>query len=195
MSVIEDLNKSMTYKLFIYGGSGTGKTTFIMHALSNLVYEDLYILCATAWDDYELLANLFTVTNKYDYDHLMTWMTTSNGKKKLLVLDDILSMGLNTKNVIRGQLAGIFADARHYNCNIIVSTQKIKGVPDTIRMLYTHVVATRMDFHLLDMIVGDLPEAFLGAKKLEIIRELYVRDFEYLYFTNHGQWYKFRLNI
>lgn len=195
-SVVDELNSLEHFKIFVYGGSGSGKTTFIKHALANLLYEDLYILCATYWDDYVDLANLFRVTSDYNYAEIQAWMQNNNGKKKLIVLDDILTMGLNRGGTKRGQMEGIFADMRHYNCSAIISTQKVKGVPDTIRMLYTHVIATRVDPHIIDMIDGDLPEEFCTMKKMDKVRALYVRDYEYLYFSNKGgRYYVFRLDI
>lgn len=198
-NMVDELRSIPHFKVFVYGRSGSGKTMFIKHLLANILgtadYTDIYVLCATYWDDYTDLAKLYRVTNQYNIFEITTWLQTNTGKKKILVLDDILTMALNSGKR-RTEMEGIFADMRHYNCSAIISTQKVKGVPDTIRMLYSHVVATRCDKYLLEMIEGDLPNELQILRKTDQMIALYVKDFQYLYFNpKKGTHYRFVLDI
>ena len=132
-----------TFRMLIYGGSGSGKTNLLYHMLMKpLVYYDQIHLYAKNLEQEKyknMIKEIDGISQKVGYDVLVCSNNEiapvenmENEAQKIVIFDDFVC----EKN--QKPLIDYFIRGRHKNCSVIYLSQSFYGTPKDIRLNCSH---------------------------------------------------------
>ena len=144
-----------SYRIFIIGGSGSGKTNALLNLINN--HPDIVKIYLYAKDSYEAKYQyLINKREKVGLDHFddpKAFMECSNGmqdvyeniddynprkkRKILIVFDDMIADMINN-NKLNPIVTELFIRVRKLNISIVFITQSYFKVPKDVRLNSTH---------------------------------------------------------
>ena len=132
-----------TFRMFICGNSGSGKTNLLLHMLLSLLSYDVIFLYAKnrEREKYQILIDeMNKISKRLGFDV----MTISNDKiipikdlanednQKLVIFDDYVCEKNQRENI------DYFIQGRHKNCSVIYMSQSFYKTPRDIRLNCSH---------------------------------------------------------
>ena len=165
-----------TFRMFICGSSGCGKTNTLFHMLIAplLYYDEIYLYAKNLEQEkYKILINSMndlSIGSNYDYDILKV----SNDEiipiknlpyednQKIIIFDDYVC----EKNQI--DIIDYFIQGRHKNCSVIYLSQSFYKTPKDIRLNCSHYCIFDLPARERNMISSELgvdKEKFKKATK------------------------------
>ena len=149
------------YRIFIKGGSGSGKTNALLNLINN--QPDIDKIYLYAKDPYEAKYQyLINKREKVGLDHLKdpkAFIEYSNDmedvyknienynpgkkRKRLIVFDDMIADMINNKK-LNPVVTELFIRGRKLNISIVFITQSYFKVPKDVRLNSTHFFITRI---------------------------------------------------
>ena len=132
-----------TFRMLIFGGSGSGKTNLLYHMLMKpLVYYDQIHLYAKNLEQEKyqnLIDEFIEISKKVGYhalvcsnNEIVPVENMENEAQKIVIFDDFVC----EKN--RKPLIDYFIRGRHKNCSVIYLSQSFYGTPKDIRLNCSH---------------------------------------------------------
>ena len=144
-----------SYRIFIIGGSGSGKTNALLNLINN--HPDIVKIYLYAKDSYEAKYQyLINKREKVGLDHFddpKAFMECSNGmqdvyeniddynprkKRKILVVFDDMIADMINNNKLNPIVTELFIRGRKLNISIVFITQSYFKVPKDVRLNFTH---------------------------------------------------------
>lgn len=131
--------------ILVYGPPGTGKTTIIENFINNVYYDHIYIISGNDDNNY----NKYTTNVKSNYDINDINNFVSKGGDKLIILDDILHINLNSGK-IRTNIMSIISQLRHSHTSVIIGSQMLYCIGKSFRLMAKYFITAVLDKDALD---------------------------------------------
>ena len=135
---------SDTFRMLIFGNSGSGKTNLLYHMLMKplLYYDEIYLYARNLEQDKynRLIQKMRELSHRFDYEILhvsndeITPVTEMGyeDNQKVVIFDDYVC----DRN--RRQIIDYFIQGRHKNCSVIYLSQSFYKTPKDIRLNCSH---------------------------------------------------------
>jgi hypothetical protein len=181
--------------LIIYGGTETGKTTFVKKYIEKHYNKNsVYIYCKDT-DEWKGFSNVYEGTTESlgDLENMETFKGTPENRS-LIILDDMGNL------IPQKTVSSIYTKGRHYYIQIIVLAHKAKDVDNKIRDNVRNIYCTTMNNvaffkELCDAYVFKLPLENYRGVEFGMIEINLIKDFYIVYDKDMNIYYDSRINI
>ena len=174
---------SNPFQLLIIAPTGYGKSSVVRHLINGLEYDKLLIVSTECQEGGEYDSYSEDIKMPIlDLERLEA-LRTRDDKRKLLIFDDIMSMGMRKYNAST-YIEGFCANARHFGISIVTSLQVVKGAPTgLIDNCNAALIATLNDR------TKKVHEALTGMK----LNQLQLEPHSFLFINNRGTRVKIKI--